>query len=175
MRSLAYAQNASLGSAVGIGKGLNNIATAAVVAAGSAYKVNDLVDVDSGTAIIKCTVRVTAIDSSGGVTAIEFVYIGVYTTNPNATSATLKRTGVGSGMTLALTFNTDAIPDGASFVTIGAEAQDLRWRDDGVDPTGNVGNIIKVGTPLTYRGRMGSFKLIEDAAGGVANIDFYRQ
>lgn len=61
----------------------------------------------------------------------------------------------------------------ANFALITAEAQDLRWRDDGVDPTASVGMPLAAGVTLQYDGDLGRIKFIEQTGGGKLNISYY--
>lgn len=56
---------------------------------------------------------------------------------------------------------------------IQAEAQDCRWRDDGVDPTAAVGMILPAKTTLEYEGSLHKFKIIETAASAKVNVSYY--
>lgn len=57
---------------------------------------------------------------------------------------------------------------------IQAEAQAIRWTDDeDVDPTTAIGMVIAVGGTLEYDGDLSKFRMIEDAAGAIANVSFY--
>jgi hypothetical protein len=68
------------------------------------------------------------------------------------------------------------VPAGASLAIIQAEAQPIRWRDDGADPTASVGMYLSVGQELQYSGaQLSRLKLIAATAGAIANITFYRQ
>lgn len=61
----------------------------------------------------------------------------------------------------------------ANFALITAETQDLRWRDDGVDPTASVGMPLAAGVTLQYDGDLGRIKFIEQTAGGKLNVSYY--
>lgn len=61
----------------------------------------------------------------------------------------------------------------ANFALITAETQDLRWRDDGVDPTASVGMPLAAGVTLQYDGDLGRIKFIEQTGGGKLNISYY--
>jgi hypothetical protein len=66
------------------------------------------------------------------------------------------------------------IPDNASSALIQCEAQPVRWRDDGTDPTSTVGMMMAVGDLLQYDGtKMSTLKFIETAVGAKLNISFY--
>jgi hypothetical protein len=54
-----------------------------------------------------------------------------------------------------------------------AEYQDVRWRDDDVDPTLYVGMPLPVGMVLQYDGDLSKIKFIETAGGAVLNVCYY--
>lgn len=65
-------------------------------------------------------------------------------------------------------------PAGTRRAIIQAEAQALRWRDDGPDPTATVGMLIPAGGELRYDGaNMGALEMIAATAGAIANIAYY--
>lgn len=61
----------------------------------------------------------------------------------------------------------------ANFALITAEAQNLRWRDDGVDPTASVGMPLAAGVTLQYDGDLSRIKFIQQTSGGIVNISYY--
>lgn len=61
----------------------------------------------------------------------------------------------------------------ANFALITAEAQNLRWRDDGVDPTASVGMPLAAGVTLQYDGDLSKIKFIQQTSGGIVNISYY--
>jgi hypothetical protein len=65
------------------------------------------------------------------------------------------------------------IPDGAVKALIQPEAQDIRWTDDGTNPTTVIGNLLKVNTVLEYEGDLARFKFIETAASAKVNVNYY--
>lgn len=67
------------------------------------------------------------------------------------------------------------IPATATVVVIQAEAQNLRFRDDGVSPTGSVGYLIQTGAggEMIYTGDLSTVELIEDTSGAIANLLYY--
>jgi hypothetical protein len=67
-----------------------------------------------------------------------------------------------------------SIPSGARFVLVQAEAQNVRWRDDGTDPTAAIGMVIEAGQTLVYNGNLASLEMIEAAASAIVNVCFYR-
>ncbi len=67
-----------------------------------------------------------------------------------------------------------AVPDDTYSAIIQAEAQDVRYRDDGVAPTALVGMILKVGVPIEYTGNLLALKFFEVTSGGIINISFYK-
>jgi len=50
------------------------------------------------------------------------------------------------------------------------EAQGIRIRDDGTDPTATVGFLITAGTIYEYKGDTSKLKIIEDAASTTLNV-----
>lgn len=57
---------------------------------------------------------------------------------------------------------------------IQAEAQAIRWRDDGTAPTATVGMVIPAGGELRYDGAdMSAIKLIQVTTGAIANVSYY--
>lgn len=66
------------------------------------------------------------------------------------------------------------IPAGCSVVMIQAEAQAVRWRDDGVAPTAAIGYPLAVGADLYYESdRLGAIRFIERAGGAILNVSYY--
>jgi hypothetical protein len=66
------------------------------------------------------------------------------------------------------------VPSGARLVLIQAEGDDLRWRDDGTNPTAAVGMVLAEGQTLVYNGRFADFKAIQVTAAGVMNVSWYK-
>lgn len=65
------------------------------------------------------------------------------------------------------------IPSGATLALIVPEAQNVRWRDDGTDPTATVGMPIYIGASLSYDGDLNKIKFIQEAASAKLNISYY--
>jgi hypothetical protein len=66
------------------------------------------------------------------------------------------------------------VPDGAVRAVIQAEADDLRWQDDGDSPTASTGMIIYAGdNPFVYVGDLDTIELIEINGSGKANVSYY--
>lgn len=65
------------------------------------------------------------------------------------------------------------VPAGARVAVIHAEAQVIRWRDDGTAPTATVGMRLVVGGELYYDGELTKLKMIEEVAGAKANVTYY--
>lgn len=65
------------------------------------------------------------------------------------------------------------VPAGARFATIVAEAQAVRWRDDGTNPTASVGMSLAAGTILEYCGDLSAIKFIEQTASAKLNVAYY--
>jgi hypothetical protein len=56
---------------------------------------------------------------------------------------------------------------------ITATDQDVRWRDDGVNPTALVGMPLAAGSTLPYEGSLSAIRFIESAAGAKLNVTIY--
>ena len=54
-----------------------------------------------------------------------------------------------------------------------AVGQNIRWRDDGTDPTAAVGMLLLVGNPLPYYGDLKAIRFIETAASAELNVSVY--
>jgi hypothetical protein len=54
-----------------------------------------------------------------------------------------------------------------------AEAQAVRWRDDGVAPTASVGMPLAAGVTLQYDGDLSRIRFIEQVGGAILNISYY--
>ncbi len=65
------------------------------------------------------------------------------------------------------------VPAGATRAIITAEAQGVRWRDDGVAPTASVGMILPVLVTLSYDGDLNRIRFIEQAASAILNVSYY--
>ena len=64
-------------------------------------------------------------------------------------------------------------PASARQARIGAEAQVIRWRDDGTNPTASTGQRIAAGTEVDYVGNLATIKLIAETAGAIVNVSYY--
>ncbi|HMU86918.1 MAG TPA: hypothetical protein PKC11_04730 [Agitococcus sp.] len=66
-----------------------------------------------------------------------------------------------------------SVPSRARLVMIQAESQNVRWRDDGVNPTASVGMVIVANDTLFYTGDFSAIKFIEVTGSAKLNIIFY--
>lgn len=66
------------------------------------------------------------------------------------------------------------VPDGCVTINVQAESQNVRYRDDGTNPTSTVGMILYAGAivPISAA-NFSSMKFIETAAGAKLNISCY--
>jgi len=66
------------------------------------------------------------------------------------------------------------IPDGTSHVLVVVEAQAVRWRDDGSDPTATIGMPLSAGDTMEYDGsKIPLVRFIEVVGGAILNISYY--
>lgn len=54
-----------------------------------------------------------------------------------------------------------------------SETAGVRWRDDGVAPTGTVGMPLAAGVTLQYDGDLSRIRFIQQSAGAILNISYY--
>ena len=66
-----------------------------------------------------------------------------------------------------------AIPTSQGYAVFVAEAQPVRWRDDGGAPTTTVGMLLTVGQPYVYSGPLSQIKFISAVAGAILNATIY--
>lgn len=67
------------------------------------------------------------------------------------------------------------VPPGANFALIKAEAQAVRWRDDGVAPTTSVGMpMLATDNALEYSGTLTNLQFIAETTGAILNVSYYR-
>jgi hypothetical protein len=65
------------------------------------------------------------------------------------------------------------VPEGARMCIIQAEDQNVRWRDDGTNPTTTVGIVLAPEVNFTYSGNLGTIKFIEETATAKLNVAYY--
>lgn len=65
------------------------------------------------------------------------------------------------------------VPVGATMALVSPDTQDVRWRDDGTNPTASVGMPLVVGTTLNYDGDLNRIRFIETTASAVLNVSYY--
>jgi hypothetical protein len=59
-----------------------------------------------------------------------------------------------------------------TLAVIQAEAQAVRWRDDGVAPTASVGMVLAAGASMEYDGTLGGIRFIEATGGAILNVTY---
>lgn len=68
------------------------------------------------------------------------------------------------------------VPDKAAFALIQPLTQNVRWSDDGTNPTATNGMQLAAGTTLKYTGGrdgLRAIRFIEEAAGAALCVSFY--
>ena len=78
-----------------------------------------------------------------------------------------------AGLTVPSRDPTSGMTTKANFALIVAEAQDVRWRDDGTAPTASVGMPLAKGTMLQYDGDLANIKFIEQTGSAKLNVSYY--
>ncbi len=67
-----------------------------------------------------------------------------------------------------------SIPVGATIAIVQAETTDVRWRDDGANPTAAVGMLLPAGVEKTFAGNLAALLFIETVASAKLNISYYK-
>ena len=65
------------------------------------------------------------------------------------------------------------VPLGTQRILLVCTAQNVRFRDDGNNPTATVGIQLVAGTVFRYRGDPSAIKFIEETASAVLEASFY--
>ena len=65
------------------------------------------------------------------------------------------------------------VPADAQFALIQVESKDVRWRDDGTDPTASVGMLLLANQDIWYANDLSKLKFIETAASAKLNVAYY--
>ena len=68
-----------------------------------------------------------------------------------------------------------AIPASACYALLYVETQDVRWRDDGTNPTATDGVKLVKDKEFMYKGNLAAIKFLELAASAVLHVTFYMQ
>lgn len=64
----------------------------------------------------------------------------------------------------------------ANIALISCEAQNVRWRDDGIAPTASVGQQMLTTDPIyEYHGDLSNIQFIEETTGGKVNVCYYTE
>lgn len=63
---------------------------------------------------------------------------------------------------------------GGDLALIQAEAQNVRWRDDGTNPTAAIGMILVANDILMYTGDFSAIKFFEVTSGAKINVTYYK-
>lgn len=66
-----------------------------------------------------------------------------------------------------------SVPARSTVAIVECESQQVRWRDDGTNPTTTVGHVMSPGDVLTYDGDLSAIKFIEVTASAKLNVSFY--
>lgn len=67
-----------------------------------------------------------------------------------------------------------SIPAGADLALLQVTGQNVRWRDDGTNPTATIGMVLTAaGDPYPYSGDLTKIKFIEVSASAVLNVTYF--
>lgn len=79
-------------------------------------------------------------------------------------------------LTVSISAEGLTVPANAQRAVIGVEGQPIRWRDDGSDPTGSVGFLVKADVNIQVNGTkaLKAFKAIrQGASDATLNVVYY--
>lgn len=65
------------------------------------------------------------------------------------------------------------VPTGATHADIQAEAQPVRWRMDGTNPTDSVGTRLLADQSIWAVGELARLRFIEESASAVLNVHYF--
>lgn len=86
----------------------------------------------------------------------------------------MQLTALSSAKTIVSATGGGAIPAGAAYAVIQAEAQSIRYRDDATAPTAAIGMLLAAGQSIAYSVRdFTKLQMIQVTAGAIVNILFY--
>lgn len=66
-----------------------------------------------------------------------------------------------------------SIPSGTAEAFIVCEAQNVRWRDDGTDPTASVGMLLLPSQPFPYIASLPRLRIIQTTASAACHVTYY--
>ena len=127
---------------------------------------------DGSTAVVMATdangyvqVELPSVSASAGVPVVDanMVELGYSQSKTISTVTTLATVAGGS------------LPAGATMALIQALTQNIRWRDDGTNPSATLGMQLAAGDQFFYTGDLTAFKVIEETATAEINVSFYKQ
>jgi len=87
----------------------NKVTAAAVVAGGTGYAIDDIIEVLGGVGLVSAFLKVSGV-AGDVINAVTVERKGQYTTNPSNPVSTQAVVGTGSGATFNLTMASDAVP-----------------------------------------------------------------
>lgn len=67
------------------------------------------------------------------------------------------------------------LPTGATVALIQCLTQNVRWRDDGTNPTATTGMQLAAGDQFFYTGDLANIRFFEEAASAELNVTLYKQ
>lgn len=65
------------------------------------------------------------------------------------------------------------VPTGTKYILMQAQDKDVRYRDDGTDPSATVGMIMVANTVYAYTGNFATIKFFETSATAKLNVLYY--
>lgn len=85
------------------------VVTANIISPGTNYAINDTITLAGGTFSTPCQITVTSVGLDGSITGATISQAGVYTIAPNGNATQNSTSGVGTGVTVSITFGLGSI------------------------------------------------------------------
>lgn len=137
----------------------------------------------TGTAVVGNATQVTVTSVTGSIKIGQVIAgtgITAGTTITGQVSGTTGGAGVyqlsASNTTSAASLTSGGVPTGATMAYLNADTNNVRFRDDGANPTASVGSVLVAGvTPILYSGTLTAITFIAVSGSPLLNVSFYRQ
>lgn len=72
------------------------------------------------------------------------------------------------------TLQTLTVPATATTMLMECDGQNIRWRDDGTNPTASAGFPLLVGSTMSYKGSLSAFAFIPETSSATCNVSYYK-
>lgn len=179
MTAIYFRQMTGLNAVKSLGNGLNHITQVTLTNRGVGYVKGEILSIeDSGlTAIVEAQVKVLEVGKQGEILAYTLEHGGLFS---DAVINTVQTDGVSAADGEAAKFTVEmaenAVPWGTRSVRLVPEAQNVRMRDDNVDPSATVGHLLIANSTYDLSNEdvnLNHVKFIEATATAKLNVTYY--